>query len=87
MQRPLVKGSSVEKNICKITGLRVETNKTKVAGLPGKSCVKGGGRLNEIMVPAKLDLEWVKLIKEAKEAGLTVEEVKEFLYQEYKSKN
>ncbi|WP_233269376.1 anti-repressor SinI family protein [Alteribacillus sp. YIM 98480] len=43
--------------------------------------------MNEIMVPAKLDLEWVKLIKEAKEAGLTVEEVKEFLYQEYKSKN
>ncbi|WP_432653174.1 anti-repressor SinI family protein [Salibacterium salarium] len=35
-----------------------------------------------MLVPAKLDEEWVTLIKEAKEAGLTVEEVKYFLEKE-----
>ncbi|WP_246031666.1 anti-repressor SinI family protein [Salibacterium salarium] len=35
-----------------------------------------------MLVPIKLDQEWVDLIKEAKEAGLTLEEVKEFFDRE-----
>ncbi|MDQ0300761.1 DNA-binding transcriptional MerR regulator [Salibacterium salarium] len=35
-----------------------------------------------MLVPIKLDQEWVDLIKEAKEAGLTLEEVKAFFDRE-----
>ncbi|MFB5663849.1 anti-repressor SinI family protein [Alteribacillus sp. HJP-4] len=38
-----------------------------------------------MLVPAKLDKEWVQLIKEAKSAGLTVEEIKLFLRKEMKN--
>ncbi|MFZ4453322.1 anti-repressor SinI family protein [Salibacterium aidingense] len=36
-----------------------------------------------MLVPAKLDQEWVVLIKEAKAAGLTIEEVKTFIKQQH----
>jgi len=34
---------------------------------------------------ARLDREWMKLIKEAKKAGLTVEDVREFLAEQRES--
>ncbi|MGY4690614.1 anti-repressor SinI family protein [Salibacterium sp. K-3] len=36
-----------------------------------------------MQIPAKLDQEWVILIKEAKAAGLSVEEVKSFLEKQH----
>jgi DNA-binding transcriptional MerR regulator len=39
----------------------------------------GDGKLNKVQNGLKLDYEWIKLIKEAKNLGMSVEEIRLFL--------
>jgi DNA-binding transcriptional MerR regulator len=39
----------------------------------------GDGKLNEVGKGLKLDYEWIILIKEAKNIGMTIEEIRLFL--------
>jgi Anti-repressor SinI len=48
---------------------------TKMAGLPEiHACILGGMKMKR-----ELDLEWVELVKQALDAGITKNEIREFL--------
>jgi hypothetical protein len=50
-----------------------------MAGLPGiHTCILGG----DLMTNRELDIEWMELIKQALDAGISKKEIREFLNQQ-----
>lgn len=73
----LAKGKSVEKQGRKATGLRAGKRLRSPGRLLG-ICGKGGLGEMENTVHSTLDKEWEQLMVEAKEIGMTTEEVRTF---------
>lgn len=52
------------------------------AVLPKMDCILGGLNMSADEKGKEIDLDWLKLIKEAKEIGISIEEIREFLHRQ-----